>query len=207
MRARPGIRFFDIRLRVHHGALLAYHGPWPQRTPFPSLLVSLLAFLDAHPRETLITCIQQESPRPDARFSALVREAMAPSIAAGKWYLENRIPPLGVVRGRAILMSRFGGSSLDGGTAPWLVPASEEEEEEEAHDDDPGESLAAPPRVRMGWRPERWPYSALDGFEWHDDAGVTCRTQDWCEIYGFFNVGAKFTVVRSPLSLLRMRQN
>ena len=195
----PGIRFFDIRLRVQDGALLAYHGPWPQHTPFRSVLASVLAFLDAHPRETLITCIQQESSRPDARFSALVRHAMEPSIGAGKWYLENRIPQLGVVRGRAILMSRFGGSSADGGTAPWLVPPP-------PPPPPPGDDQAEESRVLMGWRPERWPYSALDGFEWHDDAGVTCRTQDWCEIYGFFNVAAKFTVVRPPSYLAQTQK-
>jgi 1-phosphatidylinositol phosphodiesterase len=157
------------------------------------MLESILAFLAAHPRETLIACIQQESSTPSPDFSALVHRAMAPSIAAGKWYLENRIPSLGEVRGRAILLSRFGGSPRDGGETPWLVqpPAPEPHYYE-------GESFAprGEPVVRMGWRPERWPYSALDGFEWHDERGMRCRTQDWCEIYGFFNVAAKFNIVR-----------
>ncbi|GHJ87374.1 hypothetical protein NliqN6_3776 [Naganishia liquefaciens] len=196
-----GIRFFDIRLRVKNGLLIAYHGPWPQRTLFPAVIDDVFTFLRAHPRETVITCIQQESPDsgPDPRFSALVRLAMEDSIARGGWFLENRIPQLGEVRGRAVLMSRFGGSARDGGTQPWHDPPSDDDSD----DDDDDEKSSGFPVVRMGWRPERWPYSALDGFEWHDATGGACRTQDWCEIYGFFNIGAKFTVASSRAPLVR----
>lgn len=113
---------------------------------------------------------------------------MEPYIARQGWFLENRVPQVGEVRGRAVLMSRFGGSARDGGEVPWffsqpqLVQRSKGEEEPHYYE---GECFASPaamassvPVARMGWKPERWPDSALDGFTWHAQ-DTPCRTQDW----------------------------
>jgi 1-phosphatidylinositol phosphodiesterase len=82
---------------------------------------------------------------------------MQPYIDAGGWFLDPYVPELGQVRGRAILMSRFGGGGGPSGSGPWEVSNGE---------------------VRMGWRPNRWPDSELEGFTW-DCGGTTVRTQDW----------------------------
>jgi len=45
------------------------------------------------------------------RFTKLVRkEINASSGGMGMWYLENRIPTLGEVRGKVVMFSRFGGN-------------------------------------------------------------------------------------------------
>jgi 1-phosphatidylinositol phosphodiesterase len=70
-------------------------------------------------------------------FSPLVRDALfSPPSRKSLWYLENRIPTLGEVRGKAVLFSRFGGH---------------------------GEGW---PDNKIGIHPPLWPDSAKDGFEW-----------------------------------------
>ncbi|KAJ9099801.1 hypothetical protein QFC21_003800 [Naganishia friedmannii] len=216
---QEGIRFFDIRLSVKRGVLLAYHGPFPQRVPFTTMLAEFSTFLRLHPRETLIMCVQQEVPSNSLLFSSLVRQAMDEGIRNGEWWLENRIPLLGEVRGRGILMARFGGSKRDGGTIPWRVnppggsdSLQEESLAEEVDDvDEPhyyeGESFAIPPRkkrpsrsVTMGWRPETWPDSVLDGFVWHCSS-TPCRTQD-CQLPTSSNLTLSFASAASiPFAL------
>jgi hypothetical protein len=161
------------------------------------MLTQFAAFLRSHPRETLIMCVQQEVPSNSLLFSSLVRQAMDEGIRNGEWWLENRIPALGEVRGRGILMARFGGSKRDGGTIPWRVNILDDSESAEEDADDVGEphyyegdTFAVPAHerqakrphpkyvVNMGWKPEMWPNSVLDGFIWHC-ATIPCRTQDW----------------------------
>ncbi len=136
----------------------AYHGPFPQLVPFRIMLSQLYTFLSAHSQETAIFCIQQEAPS-SALFSSLVRTALEEGISRGLWFLEDRIPRLGEVRGKAILMSRFGGAR-DGGLDPWVIDVDGSQE------------------LRIGWYPGSWPDSKLEGFEW-DCGGMPVRTQDW----------------------------
>lgn len=82
-----------------------YHGPRPQRSSLPVLLTTLHAFLVAHPTETFILCLKEESDTPHPAFSTLVYNAFKPF--AKKWVFSNRIPNLGEVRGKGILMTRF----------------------------------------------------------------------------------------------------
>ena len=117
-----GIRVLDIRLALVKDRLIAYHGITPQRTPFHDILTTMHAFLTApaSSRETLVVSIKQEdfATTPAPKFSAAVHTEMF-SGPGGKemWYLENRIPRLGEVRGKAVLFSRFGGNcdGWDGG--------------------------------------------------------------------------------------------
>lgn len=82
-----------------------YHGPRPQRSSLPILLETLHSFLTLHPTETFILCLKEESPPFHPNFAKLVYEAFAPH--SRFWFLENRIPTLGQVRGKGILMTRF----------------------------------------------------------------------------------------------------
>lgn len=131
------------------------------------MLATVALFLQHHPREALIFCVQQEAPSsPD--FSALCRAGLELYDRAGYWFLENRVPKLGEVRGRAIWMSRFGRGQEDGGERPWLVKTGKRHPET-------GDPILEP---RMGWRPERWPNNLVEGFDWHCGKTET-RTQDW----------------------------
>ncbi len=181
-----GIRVIDIRLAVvpHPDApkgpvkstvtpeLVAYHGWWPQQTPFLAILNDVYQFLSspAGQSETIIMSIKQEDAEVTSPpvFSQMVRDAIvhgpgggragndsnatsgSGSVNQGMWFLENRIPSLGEVRGKVVLFSRFGG---DG--AAW------------------------PERLEgIGIHPTTWPDNKKEGFEW-DSKGTRVRTHDW----------------------------
>lgn len=128
-----------------------YHGPWPQRSSLTLLLHTLYAFLLAHPSETLLLSLKEESPPFHPDFSSMVYAAFRPFIPQF-WFLAERIPTLGEVRGRGMLLTRFDRSPRGAGADEW------------------GKG--------MGVHPSTWPDSRREGFEW-ECAGTTVRTQDW----------------------------
>ncbi|WVR05714.1 hypothetical protein IAU60_002738 [Kwoniella sp. DSM 27419] len=163
-----GVRFLDVRLRVVDNELLMYHGPRPQRSSLTLLLTVLHEFLDKHPTETLILSLKEESPPSHPNFSARIYQAFKPFLS--RWFLEERIPTLGEVRGKGMLLTRFDrDKDEDGG---W----------------DEG----------MGIHPSRWPDSRLEGFEW-DCHGTTVRTQDWYRVHTFLQIPEKFEAITSNL--------
>jgi 1-phosphatidylinositol phosphodiesterase len=129
-----------------------YHGPRPQRSSLTTLLHTLHAFLTAHPTETFLLSIKEEIPPFHPQFSLKVYQAFQPYLAKF-WFVDERIPSLGEVRGKGMILSRFNrcgdGSVEQGG---W------------------GEGL--------GIHPYTWPDSRKEGFEW-SCRDVTVRTQDW----------------------------
>ena len=175
-----GIRVIDIRLAVipppprgstvldvnANHKLIAYHGISPQRAPFTSILKEMQDFLTspAGRRETIVMTLKQEDYNitPAPIFSALVKKTMmegpggwdaSPSsggVNRGMWFLENRIPTLGEVRGKVVMLSRFGGDGKG-----W------------------DQGLEG-----IGIHPTTWPDSHKDGFQW-ELKGVTVRTHDW----------------------------
>ena len=168
-----GIRVLDIRLAVvprpslHTSAdkheLIAYHGLWPQKTPFTSILNDLFNFLSSPigSKETIVMSIKQEdyAITPAPLFSKLVRDAIiygpggwdkSTTDDKGMWFLENRIPKLGEVRGKVIMFSRFGGNG-----AGWENGLE-----------------------GIGIHPTTWPDSEKNGFEW-ELKGTIVKTHDW----------------------------
>jgi len=178
-----GVRVIDVRLAVipppsdtstssalnatRPQELIAYHGLWPQQTPFTAILNDVHAFLTSPIglKETIVMSIKQEdfAITPAPLFSQLVRETIVRGpggwsessaenwgVNKGMWFLENRIPKLGQVRGKVVLLSRFGGNG-DG----W----------------DRG-------LEGLGIHPTTWPDSEKKGFEW-ELKGTLVRTHDW----------------------------
>lgn len=126
-----------------------YHGPSFQRSSLPVLLDVLQSFLSSHPTETIILCLKEESPPFHPSFSALVYAAFKNRLQ-DFWFLEERIPKLGEVRGKGMLMTRFDRDEVPDGQWP----------------------------NGMGIHPSRWPDSRVEGFDWN--CGETqVRTQDW----------------------------
>ncbi|KAI0003361.1 PLC-like phosphodiesterase [Russula compacta] len=185
MQLTDGIRVLDIRLSIKDGQLFAYHAQFPQSASFRSILGDLHAFLTCatSARETIIVSIKQEDYDVNSPelFSTLVREEIEASPGGiGMWFLENRIPTLGEVRGRVIMFSRFGG---DG--AAWEGGLE-----------------------GMGIHPTDWPDSAKQGFTW-TCKDVLVRTQDWYRIPSFIAIPEKtqlsieFLLPHRPTSLVR----
>ncbi|KAF8531624.1 PLC-like phosphodiesterase [Gautieria morchelliformis] len=135
-----GIRVLDIRLSVINGVLISYHGISPQKLPFLDIVEAVHTFLTTPEgkNETIIMSVKQED-RASLLFSQLVHSAVYNgSGGRNMWFLENRIPTLGEVRGKVVLFSRFGGNGegWEGGLEG------------------------------LGIHPSTWPDSKKEGFEW-----------------------------------------
>ncbi|WWC66582.1 uncharacterized protein I206_100485 [Kwoniella pini CBS 10737] len=163
-----GIRFLDVRLRVVGEELLMYHGPRPQRSTLSILLQVLHNFLETHPTETLILSIKQETPPWHPDFSTILYKAFQPFL--DKWFLEERIPTLGEVRGKGLLLTRFD------------------------KDKDGDESW----QKGMGIHPYTWPDSRKEGFEWNCE-GTAFRIQDWYRVHTFLEIPEKFDAITTHL--------
>ncbi|GAK66430.1 PLC-like phosphodiesterase [Moesziomyces antarcticus] len=120
-----GVRFLDIRLALKGNpgaqALYAYHGVTDQKIEFSAILTQVYTFLSTSPRETVLMSVKQENNMAgflDAVFGYINKNPAA-------WYLGTGIPRLGDVRGKVVLVSRFGSSNQQpGGIHPPIWPDS-----------------------------------------------------------------------------------
>jgi 1-phosphatidylinositol phosphodiesterase len=104
-----GIRFLDIRARHIDNAFGIYHETTSLNLTFDQVLVDCGVFLAAYPRETIIMSIKEEAG-PSNNTDGLSfqgRFDLYCTSTSALWYLENRIPTLGEVRGRIVLFRRF----------------------------------------------------------------------------------------------------
>lgn len=107
-----GIRAFDIRVGTDgwltHGGIDC----WVKLTEAIDVFTQ---FLDAHPTETILACLRYESGT-RSHYKQWVASAFEGK-RAGYWYLENRIPTLGEVRKRIVLIN---GNDDTGKPGLWL---------------------------------------------------------------------------------------
>lgn len=120
-----GIRFLDIRLALKgtpgNQLLYAFHGVTDQKIEFSAVLSQVYAFLTANGGETVLMSVKQENNMPGFLDSVFTYINKNPSA----WYLGTGIPKLGDVRGKIVLISRFGSStSQPGGIHPPIWPDS-----------------------------------------------------------------------------------
>lgn len=114
-----GIRYVDIRCRHLDDAFQIYHGPVSQLLSFDEVIGFASDFLTAHPSETIIMSVKEESqPSGDSRT---FEETFASYVAKdpGLWRLDASVPTLAVARGRIQLLRRF-----DAATLPTGIDAS-----------------------------------------------------------------------------------
>lgn len=141
-----------------------YHGVRSQLVTFTSVLFEIHAFLASHPTETLLVSLKEEVPPLHALFPELVWSALQPHVDKF-WFLSSRLPNLGEVRGRAMVMPRFP-ITVEHGL--W----------------DNG----------VGLKPETWPDNRPEGFEITcGEADV--RVQDWYGVSSILKVAEKLEVV------------
>ena len=103
-----GVRFFDIRCRHRNDRFELYHGIVDQKQNFSQLQRTLTKFLQTNPREVLLISIQQA---PNAKDNTrtfpetlLHYQQQAPEL----WSDVKTVPTLAQVRGKAVLLRRFG---------------------------------------------------------------------------------------------------
>ncbi|MFE0461390.1 phosphatidylinositol-specific phospholipase C [Kitasatospora sp. NPDC058965] len=103
-----GIRFLDIRCRAINGVFAIHHSQFFQNIFYGDVLNDCQAFLAQHPGETLLMRVKQEySTVSDADFAAIFDDYQ--SRWPGLLWTGNRIPALGEVRGRVVLLADNGG--------------------------------------------------------------------------------------------------
>ncbi|KAI0553302.1 phosphatidylinositol-specific phospholipase C [Xylaria curta] len=106
-----GVRFLDVRVNVSQEdtALTLVHSAFPISLTgnkyFKDLVDTIYNFLDANPSETIIMSVKREGTGrgTDQKLSKLLKEKF---YNEKRWYTEPRIPRLGEVRGRIILLRR-----------------------------------------------------------------------------------------------------
>ena len=112
-----GARFFDIRLANDKGNLKLVHnfincrkgsGFTAPKLYFEDAIGYCIDFLQKNTQECIVMFIKRDSGDSEG-FDELVRAGIEKNAAF--WYTENRIPTLGEVRGKIVLMNRF--SSFD----------------------------------------------------------------------------------------------
>ena len=105
-----GVRFLDIRGRHRDNMLEIHHGMVYQEHDFKEVLRQVHNFLRANPTETVIMAVKDEYDAEDntRSYEATFRKYLA--YYGLKWYLGTTIPSLGEVRGKIVLMRRFGAS-------------------------------------------------------------------------------------------------
>lgn len=107
-----GVRFFDLRAQPDGQDLILVHSVFPISISGKKYLRDVLndfyRFLDAHPTEVLIVSLKREGTgnATDQDFSKILHEQFVKKDER-RWFLQNRIPSLGEVRGKCILLRRF----------------------------------------------------------------------------------------------------
>lgn len=111
-----GIRFFDVRVQPvarDSSKLVLVHAVFPISLSGPKHLHSLLQdiydFLDRNPSETLIMSLKREGTgnHSDQDLGHILYNHYTGGAEAHRWYTEPRVPTLGEVRGKIVLMRRF----------------------------------------------------------------------------------------------------
>ncbi|RAL00989.1 phosphatidylinositol-specific phospholipase C [Aspergillus ibericus CBS 121593] len=114
---RNGVRFFDIRVQPQYpedpekDELILVHSVFPISLTgnkyFRELMREVDEFLESNPSETLIISLKREGPgnHTDEQLSRIINDHYAHS--ESRWYIEPKIPTLGEVRGKVVLVRRF----------------------------------------------------------------------------------------------------
>ena len=107
-----GVRFFDVRVSVSPNAkdFPLVHAAFPVALTgtkyFSDMMKQIYEFLDANPTETLILSLKREGTGrgTDQDLSRILKQHFYED--GKRWYTEPRIPKLGEVRGKVILLRR-----------------------------------------------------------------------------------------------------
>lgn len=105
-----GVRYFDVRCRHLEDQFLIFHGAVDQNQTFDEVLATMSEFLAAHPGETILASVKEESvPTNNTRS---FEETFATYAAAAPWVFAPTLPRLDDVRGKLVLLRRFSATAV-----------------------------------------------------------------------------------------------
>ncbi|MVT43897.1 phosphatidylinositol-specific phospholipase C domain-containing protein [Chitinophaga oryziterrae] len=110
-----GIRFLDIRCRHIGDAFAIHHGSIYQNQNFNDVMLTCTAFLNNHPGECIVMCVKEEyDATNNTRTFEQTFDAYVQTYSS-YWSLGATIPSLGQVRGKIVLLRRFGAAATPKG--------------------------------------------------------------------------------------------
>lgn len=107
-----GVRYFDFRFKFVSGRFLANHsicycrkkkGFWNEILTADDIVEECLEFLSENTTETVLFQLKEAESRAGDEFFTVFYEKYVKD-APEKWFLENRIPSMGEVRGKIVLL-------------------------------------------------------------------------------------------------------
>ena len=106
-----GVRFLDIRCNQNNDACTIHHGRVYLFQNLNDILDDVYGFIDSAPggREAIIMSIKHPESSDDGINTLKFHEVLQRYIDKNpsKWYTENKIPKIGEVRGKIVLLRRF----------------------------------------------------------------------------------------------------
>lgn len=124
-----GFRYLDIRLAVEGERLKLMHGfvncqegglPWSGTLYLDSVLQDCYDFLREHPNETILFAVKKEhGDETVEQFQTILHSYIIENPAA--WAITDKIPTLGKVRGKILLLRRYPDAILEGGAGIGLI--------------------------------------------------------------------------------------
>ncbi|TWV99510.1 phosphatidylinositol-specific phospholipase C [Chitinophaga pinensis] len=110
-----GVRFLDIRCRHIGNAFAIHHGSIYQNLNFDDVLGACTSFLAAHPKETIVMSVKEEYDATDNTRSFEQTFDTYVQKYSSYWSTGATIPTLGQVRGKIVLVRRFGATATPKG--------------------------------------------------------------------------------------------
>ena len=117
-----GVRFLDIRILIGDNDLRVYHGKFSAKLDFKDVMQTVKTFLAENPSECVIMSIKNEGDT-EVNGKKFYEELENNYIKNSQWselfYTSTSIPKLDNVRGKIVLVRRYGNSSLGLNATGW----------------------------------------------------------------------------------------
>lgn len=114
-----GVRFLDIRCRHIDNLFTIHHGSVYQNQNFQDVLNTCISFLNNNPTETILMSVKEEYDASNTSRSFAETFDTYVNQNPSKWYTGNTIPNLKDVRGKIVLVRRFGGTNKGIDCTAW----------------------------------------------------------------------------------------
>jgi 1-phosphatidylinositol phosphodiesterase len=111
---QAGVRYLDIRCRHLRDGFSICHGTVDQKLPFSEVLAQVYGFLETNRGECVLMVVKEEhTAEGNTRsFEATFDASVAGN--PGRWWLGTSLPTLEEVRGKIVLVRRFGAAAAKG---------------------------------------------------------------------------------------------